>query len=572
MVKNIRTTTVVVILVAMLLSSCSGLTLGMNSFNPVASLAPKTQDETAAATAAPLETAAPAVPLAPSSGSALSMSAFQGTLEGIYEQVSPSVVNLRVVEKQTSSSSQSGGILPGLPNIPGFPDIPFQNNPDNSNPDNPSQNMFPAVGEGSGFVWDKEGHIVTNNHVVEGSERVTVTFADQTSIDGKVIGTDPDSDLAVVKVDLPAAQLKPVQMADSTRVKIGQIAIAIGNPFGLEGTMTFGIVSALGRSLPVDSSATLGSVYTIPDVIQTDAPINPGNSGGPLIDADGKVIGVTAAIESPVRASAGVGFVIPAAIVNRVVPALIKDGKFQHTWVGISGTTVSLDIAKAMNLKSDQHGALVIEVSPDSPAEKAKLQGSSRKVNIEGQQVSVGGDIILKIDDQSVKSFDDLTTYLARSTEVGQTVTLTVLRDGKEEAVKLTLAARPASSSKPVQEAKKNDDTGSGVRLGIAGLDLTSDIAKGMGLASNQKGVLVQQVQQGSLADKAGLLGSFKPMTINGDRVMVGGDVITGINDKPVEGLAQLKEILSGVKSGDQITLKVLRDNKEVDIKIDLGG
>ena len=176
MVKNIRTTTVVVILVAMLLSSCSGLTLGMNSFNPVASLAPKTQDETAAGTAAPLETAAPAVPLAPSSGSTLSMSAFQGTLEGIYEQVSPSVVNLRVVEKQTSSSSQSGGILPGLPNIPGFPDIPFQNNPDNSNPDNPSQNMFPAVGEGSGFVWDKEGHIVTNNHVVEGSERVTVTL------------------------------------------------------------------------------------------------------------------------------------------------------------------------------------------------------------------------------------------------------------------------------------------------------------------------------------------------------------------------------------------------------------
>jgi 2-alkenal reductase len=370
----------------------------------------------------------PALP--PVSGSGVA--ALEGTLENIYAQVSPSVVNIRVVQKQTAPTSNFQ-----MPDIPGFPGFNFQapGQPDQSQP-------FYQQGLGSGFVWDKDGHIVTNNHVVAGADKIMVTFADGTTVNGKLVGADPDSDLAVVKVDLPADQLVPVQVADSTQVKVGELVVAIGNPFGLEGTMTVGFISALGRSLPADSSGT-GPSYTIPDVIQTDAPINPGNSGGVLVDDQGRLVGVTAAIESPVRASAGIGFVIPSAIVNKVVPALIKRGHYDHPRIGISGTTLTPDAAKAMNLAADQRGALVIEVLPNSAADKAGLRGSDRQITIDGQDARVGGDVITAIDGQPVKKFDDLVTFLARSTEVGQTVKLTVLRGGQETTVNLTLEARP---------------------------------------------------------------------------------------------------------------------------------
>jgi S1-C subfamily serine protease len=261
-------------------------------------------------------------------------------------------------------------------------------------------------------------------------------------VEAKVVGKDPSADLAVIKVDLPAGQLKPVTMADSSQVKVGQLAIAIGNPFGLSGTMTEGIVSAISRSLPVSTQSSLSSTggsYTIPDIIQTDAAINPGNSGGVLVNADGQVIGVTTAIRSSTDSNSGIGFVIPSNIVKRIVPSLIARGSYEHPRIGISGTTLTPELAKAMNLDASQKGVLVADVSQGGPAEKAGLQGSTNQVQINGQQAVVGGDVITAIDGQKVNKFDDLTSYLFNNTEVGQQVTLTILRQGKEQTIKLTL-------------------------------------------------------------------------------------------------------------------------------------
>jgi len=251
----------------------------------------------------PVAGAAPSLPPAinapiPSAGG--STVSLEATLEQIYARVNPSVVAIRVVQKQSSPFS-------GIPEIPGFPFFGFP----------PGQQNQYVQAEGSGFIYDTAGDIVTNNHVVNGATRIAVVFADGTTMPGRVVGTDPSSDLAVVRVNPPSG-VNPVQMADSSQVKVGQLAVAIGNPFGEQNTMTVGIVSAVGRALPA-SNGNSGPSYTIPDVIQTDAPINPGNSGGVLLDAAGRVFGVTSAIESPVRASAGVGFAIPSAIVQQVV-------------------------------------------------------------------------------------------------------------------------------------------------------------------------------------------------------------------------------------------------------------
>jgi serine protease Do len=367
-----------------------------------------------------------ASPIISASSSNTTVAAIEATLENIYTQVNPSVVNIRVVQKQEV-------MFPTLPEIPGFP---FFNTPQ-------GPQEYYSSGLGSGFVWDKAGDIVTNNHVISGADSISVTFEDGTAVSGKVIGSDPDSDLAVVKVDMPADQLQPVQLADSTQVRVGQLAVAIGNPFGLQGTMTVGFVSALGRLLPASSQTASGSTYSIPDVIQTDAAINPGNSGGVLVDSNGRVIGVTAAIESSGGSNAGIGFAIPSAIVQKVVPVLIKTGHYEHPWLGVSGLSLNPDIAKAMDLNPDQRGALIIDITPGSPADKAGLHGSDQQTTIDGEQVRIGGDIITAIDGQTVNTFDDVVTYLARSTEIGQTITLNILRQGKESQVKVTLVARP---------------------------------------------------------------------------------------------------------------------------------
>ena len=499
--------------------------------------------------------AAPATPtpqptaVAPSvTGGALA--ALEGALERVYQDVSPSVVYIEVLQKQQVGSG-----------------LPFFREP---LPQQQPQEQY-QHGSGSGFVWDQEGHVVTNNHVVNGADKIEVTFSDGTTVPGTVVGTDPASDLAVLKVELPAGQLHPVRMADSTQVRVGQLAVAIGNPFGLENTMTAGIVSALGRSLPAESNSGDGSSYTIPDVIQTDAPINPGNSGGVLVNDQGEVIGVTSAIVSPVGASAGIGFAVPSAIVQKVVPVLIAKGSYEHPWLGISGTTLDPNLAQAMSLDANQRGALVIEVVPGGPAEQAGLQGSDRQVTIDGQERQVGGDVVVALDGQPVKTFDDLVAYLVQSTEVGQKATLTVLRDGRERQVEVTIAARPSAQAEANPAASQTVPAGS-AWLGIAGVTVSPEVAKAAGLAEDQQGVLIEEISSGSPADKAGLHGSTKPVTVQGQRLLVGGDVITAWDGRPVTQMEQLRTRVGEAQAGQEVTLTVLRDGEQVQVQVTLAA
>src|SRR5262245_40650042 len=288
------------------------------------------------------------------------LAVLEGTLEQVYVQVNPSVVNIRTVQRQTV-------VFPVVPEMPGYP---F--------PQGPQE--FIRQGSGSGFVWDTLGHIVTNNHVVEGADRITVTFYDDHIVTAKVVGTDPESDLAVIKVDVAAELLHPVQLGDSTQVKVGQLAVTIGNPFGLQSTMTVGIISALGRVLPVDSDDPQEVEYTIPDIIQTDVTYYTISTGVVLVNEGGLVIGVTSAIISPLGVSIGIGFAIPAIIVQKVVPVLIKTKSYKHPWLGISGWSLTSDLAGAMGLKPTQRGALVIEVMSGSPAQQAGMRGSDRDI------------------------------------------------------------------------------------------------------------------------------------------------------------------------------------------------
>lgn len=294
------------------------------------------------------------------------------------------------------------------------------------------------VGEvgGSGFVWDKEGHIVTNAHVVAVGDVVDVTFYDNTTVPAEVVAIDTHSDLAVIKVDVPPERLTPLPLGDSDAVVPGQRVVAIGNPFGHQGSMTTGIVSAVGRTIPGLT------VFSIPEAIQTDAPINPGNSGGPLLNLRSEVIGVNSQIESRDRANSGVGFAIPANIVKRVVPALIKDGKYVWPWLGVRGESLTPEHVEANNL-SVAHGAYIHVVEPDGPAMKAGLRGSRDEAIVRGRPVGIGGDVIIAADGQPIRSFDDLIAYISKRS-VGDRVRLTVLRGGKEIQVTVTLEPRPA--------------------------------------------------------------------------------------------------------------------------------
>jgi S1-C subfamily serine protease len=290
---------------------------------------------------------------------------------------------------------------------------------------------------GSGFVVDSDGHIVTNNHVATAAPSLLVTLADERTVPAEVLGTDPDSDLAVLKIDVPAEELTVAELGDSDTLRVGQRAIAIGNPFGLERTITTGIVSSLGRTLPRTDSD-----FQIAEVIQTDAAINPGNSGGPLLDSQGRVIGVNTAIRSVSGVNSGVGFAIPVNVVKRVIPELIAGGSYRHPWVGVTGLTISPEIVEALDLAVET-GVLVFTIEPGSPAEKAGLRGGIQEMVVGGRPVLAGGDILVAINDTPVRRFDDLINYLAGDTQVGDTVTLTVIRDGERLSLDVVLEERP---------------------------------------------------------------------------------------------------------------------------------
>jgi serine protease Do len=359
----------------------------------------------------------------------------QDALAQLYDQIAPSVVNIRVT-KQASANLRN---LP-FPNIPGLPNLPEGELPQQQ-------------GQGSGFIYDSEGHIVTNNHVVDGATEVVVVFSNGQWADGEVVATDPQSDLAVVKVTSPNGfAWRPLPLANPDNIKVGHTVIAMGNPFGLENTMTTGIVSALGRGMPVGQ---LGSTnYTLPDVIQTDAAINPGNSGGPLVNLAGEVVGVNFAIESATRSNSGVGFTIPVSIVQRVVPALIAGGKFDYAYLGLSGTSIGPEVAKALELNNETLGIYVSGVVPNGPSEAAGIRGAERAASTGGSATGVqrGGDIITAIDGQAVRRFEDLVAFLVTKAAPGQSVTLSVLRNGEPLEIEVVLGTRPGlEESTPVQ-------------------------------------------------------------------------------------------------------------------------
>lgn len=291
-------------------------------------------------------------------------------------------------------------------------------------------------GVGSGFVFDKQGHIITNSHVVKNVKKVVVTFLDGRSYNAEIVGFDEYTDIGVIKVNADLSLLQPLRLGDSANLKVGEPIAAIGNPFGLSGSMTSGIVSQLGRLLPS------GAGYSIPDVIQTDAAINPGNSGGPLLNMRGEIVGINTAIQSTTGEFTGVGFAVPSQTLAKIVPKLIEDGKYQHPWIGIAGRDIDPDLAKVLNL-NDAVGFLVITVVDDSPAAKAGIHGSNETIEVDGIKYSIGGDIILSVDGNQVRKIDDILIHLQRAKSVGDEMVLEVLRDGRTTNITITLDERP---------------------------------------------------------------------------------------------------------------------------------
>ncbi|MBI4762144.1 MAG: S1C family serine protease [Chloroflexota bacterium] len=304
------------------------------------------------------------------------------------------------------------------------------------------------TGQGSGFVYDAQGHVVTNQHVIDGAATVEVDFSSGFKAHGTVIGSDPAADLAVIKVDAPASELHPLPLGDSEALRVGQPVVAIGNPFGLDGTMTFGIVSGLGRTQRASAAPGGGGFFSTADIIQTDAAINPGNSGGPLFNMNGEVVGINQSIETNSfnqitgnAVNSGVGFSISINLVKKIVPVLIRDGKYEYPYLGITSTSdLSLEEIEALGLTT-YTGAYVLAVAPGGPADQAGVRAGNTPTRLEG--LNAGGDLIIAFDGKPVTSFDKLLSYLLITKSPGDTVVLTVLRDGKEMDITVTLGKRP---------------------------------------------------------------------------------------------------------------------------------
>ena len=433
--KRITLLPVIVVLAGMLLSACSGMSSSLSSPAAVRKITTTTSlANSASAVAAPpqlkLKSVSAPVASAPAAAApkmAVDVTGLQSAYESVFQNVNPSVVTIEISSAvSTSRSRRSNGSGSGQT----------------------SQGQIVPTAEGSGFVWDTAGHIVTNNHVIDGAAKISVTFSDGSSFDAKLVGADPNTDLAVIQVTgVPASLLKPVTVGDSSAVKVGELVVAIGNPYGLGNTMTTGIVSAIARSISSSAGNSQGGTsaaasFSIPDVIQTDAAINPGNSGGVLVDMNGDFIGVPSQIESASGSNSGVGFAIPSVIVSRVAPQLISKGAASHSYLGISGTTLSADLVSTLNLTPGQQGILIADVVAGGPADKAGIQGTP--VDASGNP-SAAGDIITRIDGKPVIRFEDMVSYLSGSTQPGQTVTLDVLRGGKTIQVKVTLGIQPTN-------------------------------------------------------------------------------------------------------------------------------
>ena len=488
-------------------------------------------------------------------------------------------------------------------------------------------------GIGSGFVYNNDGLIVTNYHVISpgisqsgeptqgdinNGVDINVAFEDGTIYPATLVGADRFSDIAIIDIPEEArSKLVPLPIGNSSELQVGQQVVAIGNPFGLSGSMTEGIVSGLGRlipsseedqlpqlpdgiptpevpsipglpqdqlppSLPPNNNTPDGEVretrrqgsFSIPDIIQTDAPINPGNSGGPLLDLRGEVIGMNTAIFSSTGESAGVGFAIPANTLKKVVPSLISSGIYQHPWLGISGTDITPEIAEALGLK-EAKGFLVTDITLGSPADKAGIRGGYKIDNINGREIALGGDIIVAIDNTTVRKIDDILSYLEREKNVGDIIRLTILRNGSiQETQPTTLAARPDSTSQlqPSSQKEQQQNQGKPAWLGMSGTTVNPDIAQAMGLKADTKGFLVVEIVADGPADKAGIRGGYKIDNINGREIALGGDIIYRIDNRTVTTLENILTYLSNEKkAGDNVQLGILRDGRTNQVNVTLG-
>jgi serine protease Do len=485
-------------------------------------------------------------------------------------------------------------------------------------------------GLGSGFVYDNDGHIITNYHVValaslsgESSNNISssnnntdiiVTFNDGSVYNAKVVGSDRFSDIAVLRVEnISKSKLVPLTFGNSSQAKIGEQVVAIGNPFGLSGTLTVGVVSGLGRTIPSlpdeqqeqeqppllpenpfggpfpdipgspfqqpplipdQQQQERSGAFSIPDIIQTDAAVNPGNSGGPLLNMNGQVTGMNTAIFSETGVYAGIGFAIPSNTITKVVPSLITAGSFQHPWLGLIGVDITPDIAKALGLSLDEaKGFLVIGVNEGSPADKAGIRGGDRVTNVNGREIRLGGDMVLKIDNQDVRKIEDILTYLEGQKHVGDNVQLTILRDGKTQTVNVTLTPRPENNQSQQLQSQSEQQRPS---LGISGTNLTPAIAKAMNMNMNMNmtqptGFLVVDIIAEGPADKAGIRGGYVIANINGTEIELGGDVILKIDNKTVNTIDDVLSYLDTKKVNDTVQLTILREGNVENVPVQLG-
>jgi len=298
-----------------------------------------------------------------------------------------------------------------------------------------SETQFLSGGVGSGFVYDDIGHIITNDHVIYDAKKITVTFVNGEAFLAEIIGNDPYTDIAVIRINSTTAILNPLPIGNSNNLKVGEQVATIGNPFGLSGSMTSGIVSQIGRLLPQESG------YSIPDVIQTDAAINPGNSGGPLLNMDAKVVGINTAIQSVSGEFAGIGFAVPSATIEKIVPVLIEAGEFKHPWIGIQGHDVDPELAKVRELSSSK-GFLIMAVIEGSPADLGGLLGVTETVEIDDREYPIDGDIIISVDGMEVRKISDILVHLQRNKVIGDPMELEVLRNGEILDITITLEER----------------------------------------------------------------------------------------------------------------------------------
>lgn len=457
-----------------------------------------------------------------------------------------------------------------------------------------SENSASSLGsrQGSGFVYDNLGHIVTNYHVVGNPQETNlnerafhITFLDGTTYIGRVTGADLYSELAVMTVEnITRESLIPLPLGNSSQLRIGQPVVAVGNPFGLSGSMTEGIVSGLGRILP--SSVPQGDLllrqedtpsFLIPNIIQTDAVINPGNSGGPLLTTGGEVIGMNTAILSNTGVYAGIGSAIPSDIIKKVVPELISTGTYRHPYIGIAGVDMSPEIADEMGLNGSR-GFLVTEVTSGSPAEKSGIRGGGALTDINGRQIELGGDVIVAVDNVSVRKIEDLLSYLQSERSIGETVILSVIRDGKNQEIGMTLAARPTQQQQEIEQRQQERPT-----LGINSINMTEQIAARMNLTQMQQpplsddqdgergGVLVVDVFADGPAEKAGIRGGFIVANINRTLIEIGGDVIVRIDDTMIPNVDALNKFIDNKNIEDTIQVTVVRNSQPISIPVIVG-